>query len=226
MDDPTWPMYRSPYDLVDIPPPPPPPKQQQKPRRKVTVIISVILVSTSCILGLFSLHMRETNDNKVNSSIVTKTSVSTQQAIQPTVTLMPTTPTGQTFSTPYPAAQSAIYTASDVVGDFQAAHLDPTNIRYGESIEQWTNGKFAAPEKFQSSAAWEDGSMHLGLWVYNTAEDAGNADLDFQTSVRVNGGIEGELTYGTNTYFNSRCLLIGVNTSSAYYQIMEEKCTY
>ena len=124
---------------------------------------------------------------------------------------------------------STSYSATDLVKDFQAAHLKFLSLHYGNSINEW-DAAYSVPVAFTSSATFSDitgctGACtpgQVGLWVYATTEEANSAYQEMVNTTPINGG--GYLGIPVATV-HGRCLLLGSYPSSTYVKIMITKCT-
>ncbi len=128
-----------------------------------------------------------------------------------------------------PTVTAHSYTASDLVKDFQAAHLKLWYDHYGTSISQW-DADYTVPVTYTSSATFGDitdctGACtpgQVGLWVYATTADANSAYQDMVNTTSINGG--GYLGIPVVTV-HGRCLLLVPGHSSTYVEVVIHKCS-
>lgn len=126
-------------------------------------------------------------------------------------------------------SSASTYTASDLVKDFEASHLNLVAIIYGQSINQWTSNLYNVPVSYTSSATFGDitgctggcSPGQIGLWVYATTADANSAYQHMVNTTPINGG--GYLGV-PNATVHGRCLLLGADSASPYINIVMNKC--
>jgi hypothetical protein len=178
---------------------------------------NVFIANGTCMLHVaFASRMTNFEADQYNNLMRDVCIATSTAAKPPAVTGTPTT--------------NATYTAVDIMQDFNAVGIHPKFVEYNRTISSWTADTYSVAATSTSSVDLTDDSgctgpcspQDIGVWVYSKATTAQQAHMEVANDEAHQGEIP--MMGKPAEYVHGRCLLLGADANSIYWQIVTQYC--